>query len=152
MPNKEEQHTFDFEKEGQANGAGFKIFGDYDKFIGIMVKIDTPFHFYIRPERITDKLYKLLGAEYEFQTGDKPFDRKFFIKGRENNYYQSAVSCREVRKQISELPPFTEFFVGPNCVFWKKKIRSENEFRGIPTDDIVKILFEIGTILSGIDV
>lgn len=138
---------YEFEQEGDRDGIEYKIFGQYDKFIGILAHYNTPYHFKLRPEKFTDKLFKVIGAEYEFQTGDKKFDRRFFILGRDD-IYRTALKNSEVRKRISDLPPFIEFFVGPNCIFLKIKTVDQQEFIAVDADALVNKLISIGKALE----
>ncbi|MEZ5358398.1 MAG: hypothetical protein R3F48_06160 [Candidatus Zixiibacteriota bacterium] len=141
---------YQFEKEGLRDGIEYKVFGQYDKFIGILARIDTRYHFLIRPERLTDKLFKAIGAEYEFQTGDKEFDRRLFIIGRENTNYQQALQFASVRDQILKLWPFREFFVGPNCIFLKLPVRNKHEFETIDSIACIDNLIKLGKTLRDI--
>lgn len=149
--NKRNQPKYDFETEGVLDGVAYKAFGVCDGYKAILVKFDTPFHFKLRPEKFTDKIFKIIGSAYEFQTGDSPFDNRFFIIGRDKIYRQ-ALSSRSVRNRITALAPFIELFVGPDCIFVKHAITNCDDCERIDEKGTIRNLIKLGQTIKEIKI
>ncbi|MCK5127416.1 MAG: hypothetical protein KAR42_14265 [candidate division Zixibacteria bacterium] len=144
----EDKSRYDVENEGGLNGVNYKIYGNYDEFIGVLIRTSCACKFTIRHERFHDKLRKAIGAEYEFQTGNKKFDWKYFISG-DSEAYKDIIIDTELQCMIEELEPFKALYVVENSIFLERITKNKDEFDGVDTKALVVKLIKMSKIFKG---
>lgn len=84
---------------------GYLEAGDNVEYLVVNVTVDTPLSLRVSPEGIDKKLHKLLGLVSEYQTGNKAFDKRYFLHTK-TEADERAISDTPVQESIAALEPF----------------------------------------------
>ncbi|KPK63428.1 hypothetical protein AMJ83_07115 [candidate division WOR_3 bacterium SM23_42] len=99
---------------------------DNVEYLRIRFTVESKYRIRITHEDFADRLGKLMHLQHEFQTGDKKFDRRFFIKLVSQDDRQLMLDAA-VRDLISELEPFAIIEITQNGILWSQMLRSKKQ-------------------------
>lgn len=105
---------------------GFGEGMDNVEYLRIRFMIESKYRIRITHEDVADRIGKFLHLQHEFQTGDKKFDRRFFVKLASQDDKQLMWNAA-VRDLISELEPFAVIEITQNGILWSQMLQSKKQ-------------------------
>jgi hypothetical protein len=99
---------------------------DNVEFISILMTAPCTFNAAIRHESFMDRFKKKLGLEYEAQTGNEKFDKKYFLITPPKEDLGSLKSI-QVQQRIMDLEPFDGVYLGKGGISFSNMITDAKE-------------------------
>jgi hypothetical protein len=99
---------------------------DNVEYLRIHVTVLNEHNIQVTHETFADRLGKFFHLEHEVETGNKEFDRHFFIKLRSDKD-KNFLSNETIQALIYELEPFIILEIAPSGIHWSQMINNKEQ-------------------------
>jgi hypothetical protein len=117
--------VIDISEDADWRGTGGSS-NDNIEYLRVMAREKLTFKFSVRREGFFDRLSQKLLLAYEFQTGNKEFDRRYFLELHSKREKQ-LMRYSEVQEAIMALAPLSLLSAGPWGVIWSQMLEDESQ-------------------------
>lgn len=99
---------------------------DNVEYLRIHVTVLNEHNIQVTHESLADRVGKFFHLEHEFQTGNKDFDHRFFIRLR-SPQDKKFIADSKIQELIIELEPFIVLEVTPSGILWSQMIEDQKQ-------------------------
>ncbi|MEE9553173.1 MAG: hypothetical protein V3W18_02655, partial [candidate division Zixibacteria bacterium] len=120
---------------------------DNVEYISILLITPCTFSAAIRHEIFMDRFKKKIGLEFEAQTGDESFDKKYFIISKPKEDI-SHLKSRQVQEKIINLEPFSGLHFSKGGINLAHVINNSGRLNIRSIEPIIKHLIDLAKFVS----
>jgi hypothetical protein len=120
------------------------------QFLTIRLFFETEHNVLIRREHLTDKIWKVVGLEREYETGNNDFDKSYFLDVKAK-YSEALVRSVEFQNAITGLEPFTTVRIRPSGLGWSQEIRRKAQLEHITVGQYANRLLDLVRFLKRLE-
>ena len=115
---------------------------DNVEYLRIHVTVLNEHNIQVTRESLAERLGKFFHLEHEIQTGNKNFDRRFFIKLRSEKDKKFMLD-KNVQELIFNLEPFIVLEIAPSGILWSQMINDKGQLIFEKVDGYVATILKL---------
>ncbi len=130
-------------KTADAWGAGI----DNVEYLRITLRLPHIYDMEITHEDFYKRIGKFLRLEREFQTGNKEFDKKFFVRLKSDRDKELILNHR-IQELAQKVEPFTILQIEEKKIHWSQTVEKKEQLTFVKIEPIVLHLVELANVIA----